>query len=83
MVEDIKKIATHLKPKFIIGKNNLTDNLISSIDEYIRKNKVVKIKVSSVAKSKDILSIAETLASKIDSKIINIIGFTFVLHLEE
>lgn len=41
----LKSLANTLEPKINIGKNSITDNVISQIDQILEANELVKIKV--------------------------------------
>ena len=70
----------NLKPKFFIGKNKITKNLIDEIKIYLDKNKIVKIKILQFENKEDIKKIIGEISIKTNSKIIKIIGFNFIIE---
>ena len=68
----------NIKPKFIVGKQNINATFIEEIRKYIKKHKIVKIKFNVTQKEeckKNINFILEHL----DVEILKKIGFTVVL----
>lgn len=41
----LKSIANTLEPKINVGKNSITDSVIDQIDQILKANEIVKIKV--------------------------------------
>jgi len=83
MDEKLKKLrskGTLLKPKFIIGKNGLTGNVIVNIKNELKKTPLVKIKIlGSFIEHKDKRSTIDDLIEKTDAKLVQFIGFTIVI----
>lgn len=52
---ELKKLAQNLKPAINIGKDNLNENTLAEIDNYLNKNELMKIKIlqNSTENSKD------------------------------
>jgi RNA-binding protein len=79
----MKKEQTHLhriEPVIRIGKNGITENIIKDIKIHIKKRKLIKVKLlKSFIGEKNKKDIANELADKTDSKIIQQIGFVVVL----
>ena len=44
----LKSLAHDLKPIVNIGKNSLTDEVITSIDEALEKRELIKIKILNI-----------------------------------
>lgn len=61
---ELKRYAQNLKPAFNIGKENLTENLISAIDDYISKNEIAKIKILQNSSS-DVKTTMQELCDKL------------------
>jgi RNA-binding protein len=73
------KKPTELKPEFNIGKNGITDTFLDSVDKYLDKHEMVKIKVS-IAEDKDAMKYyANEVANELKAEILDIRGFTFVI----
>lgn len=61
---ELKRYAQNLKPAFNIGKDNLTENLISAIDNYVNKNEIAKIKILQNSSS-DVKTTMQELCDKL------------------
>ena len=64
---ELKKIAQNLKPVLNIGKENLTENTLKQIEDYLYKNEIMKIKIlqNSTETTKDTISfICEKLSAE-------------------
>ncbi len=80
--KELKKISNQLKPVFFIGKNDISDNFIKQLEDYLEVHSVVKIKVN-IATSKDSCKeFAEKIANIISAQVIDIKGMTFTIHKE-
>ena len=83
MDEKIKKlrgIGTTLNAKFNIGKNGITDNVVSNIKNELKKESLVKIRIlKNYIEDKDKKAIAQELVDKTNSRLVQFIGFTVVL----
>ena len=63
-----------------IGKNGITSGLVEEIKKQLKKKKKVKVKMlGSFVKGKNRKEIADEVALKTNSKLINMAGFVFVL----
>jgi len=79
-LKNLRRQGTLLTPRFIIGKNGLTENTIKNIKNELKIEKLVKIRILATFlgdKNKD--DIVKELAEKTESKIVQFIGFTVVL----
>lgn len=74
-----KKLAMELEPSVYIGKNEITDNVIKEIDNYLEAHELVKVKLQeSVEMSpKDV---ANEVAEKLGAEYVQAIGRKFVLY---
>ena len=80
ITKELRSQGTMLRPKFMIGKNGLTDKLASDIINRLKKDRLLKVRIlSSYIEGKDKKAVAEELAVKTGSKIVQLIGFTVVL----
>ena len=75
----LKKLAMELEPSVYIGKNEITDNVIKEIDNYLEAHELVKVKLQeSVEMSpKDV---ANEVAEKLGAEYVQAIGRKFVLY---
>lgn len=76
---ELKKIAQNLKPVLNIGKDNLNDNTIVEIDNYLNKNELMKIKIlqNSTENSKDIM---EFICSRLNAEPVLAIGKVVIVY---
>ena len=82
-IKDLKSRAIALKPFTNIGKNGFSENSIIQIKNYLKANKLCKIKVlrsfldeSGMNKK----SLAEKIAQDTESELIQLVGLTVVLY---
>jgi len=77
LIEDAKR----LEPIMRIGKSGITDHIIEDLKIHLKKRKLIKVKfLKSGIEGKDRKKLAEELASKTDSTVIQQVGFVVVLH---
>lgn len=76
---EFRKLANTLKPIFQIGKEDIGENLIKSVDEALNKRELIKIAVleSCSLETKDA---AGKLAEVLGAEVIQSIGRKFVLY---
>jgi RNA-binding protein len=76
---EFRKIANTLKPIFQIGKEDIGENLIKSVDEALTKRELIKLAVleTSALSAKDA---SGQLAEALGAEIIQCIGRKFVLY---
>ena len=76
---ELRKLANTLKPIFQIGKEDIGENLIKSVDEALNKRELIKIAVleSCSLETKDA---AGKLAEALGAEVIQSIGRKFVLY---
>ena len=74
-----RKAANTLKPIFQIGKEDIGDNLLKTVDEALSKRELIKISVleTSALSAKDASS---QLAGALGAEVIQCIGRKFVLY---
>ena len=83
-LHEIKQKSKLLTPTIQIGKNGLTDSLISEVKKQIKKRNLVKIKLlRSFAEDKDCKQVAADLASKTSSALIDHVGHVIVLKRKD
>ena len=77
----LKAEANKLSPIINIGKNGVTDSVVEELKKHIKANRLVKVKVLKSAESeKDLKDIAEELAERSHSTLIELRGRTVVLY---
>lgn len=75
----LKGLAHELEPMVMIGKEDLTDNIIKEVDVNLEKRELVKVKIQdgSALKPKET---ANELAEKLKADFVQAIGRKFVLY---
>lgn len=76
----LKKLASTLKPIIQIGKNGVSDNLVTTIDKALMNHELIKVKFLEYKSERRELSTA--IASKTDSQLLQVIGNTAVFYRE-
>ncbi len=76
--KELKGIGVGMKPTVHVGKDGLTENIVGELKNQMKTNHVVKVKVlaSSVDQKREI---AEELASRSGTKLVEIRGSTLLL----
>ena len=76
-----RKQANTLQPIFQIGKGEISDNMLNSIDEALEKRELIKLSVLETAEisAKDA---AEMISAALGADVIQCIGRKFVLYRE-
>ena len=78
---ELRGKAHHLEPIVHIGQHGLTDRMIASLDDALRTHELVKIQVgrNTDGKPKDI---APILATRVEARVVQVIGRTVTLYRE-
>ncbi len=79
--EYLRKQAHDLKPIVQIGKNGLSDNLISSVDQALDAHELIKVKYQDFKDEKRELT--DELAGATGAALIAIIGNVAILYREQ
>ncbi|NVM54946.1 MAG: YhbY family RNA-binding protein [Candidatus Helarchaeota archaeon] len=69
--------------QIIIGKNGLTENILTTIKKQLNKDKIIKIKILkavSELKSMGRKDFAEIIAKKLNANLIEIRGYNLILE---
>lgn len=77
----LKSLASSLDPIFQVGKSSLTPELTQAIQESFHKRELIKIAVLK-NRMDDPREIAEMVAERTHSQVVQIIGKKFVLYKE-
>ena len=77
----LRGLGHHLSPLVMIGKDGVTDNLTTALEEVLAAHELVKVKIQDGCPY-DRVEAAELLAQKSKSRIAQIIGKTFLLFRE-
>ncbi len=75
----LKGLASNLTPVFQVGKSSLTPELTEAVREAFNKNELIKIAVLKNC-ADDPREIAEMVAERTHSQLVQVIGKKFVLY---
>jgi RNA-binding protein len=77
-MKDVKRVGHGLRPTVHVGKEGVTDTLIEEIAKQVKNRKVVKVRLlPSVEEDRKL--VAEDLAKRSDSVLIEVVGHTVLL----
>ena len=76
---ELKKMAQEIKPTVMIGKEELTANVMAAIDDYLAVHELVKVQIQegSTAAPKET---ANAIAEELGAEFVQAIGRKFVLY---
>ncbi len=75
----LKSAAMTIEPALSLGKNALTPAFIEAVSEYIEKHEIIKISILKAC-DEDPGELANTLADRTKSDLVQIIGRKIVLY---
>jgi RNA-binding protein len=75
----LKKLAQEMKPTVMIGKDEITPAVITSIDEYLTAHEMVKVQIQDGALL-DPKTTANEIADELGAEFVQAIGKKFVLY---
>lgn len=75
----LRSIANNITSIFQIGKNGISDNLIKQVDDALEARELIKLNVLETSPD-DINDIANLLAEKTNSSIVQIMGNKITLY---
>jgi len=79
-IDSLKSKAKNLEPVIRIGKNGLTENVLSEIKKHLKKRKLIKVKfLRAFIDGKDKKAIAMKLAQETGGVLVEQVGFVAVL----
>ena len=77
----IKRRLESEKPTVWIGKNGVSAEITSAVDLQLKEREVLKLRIQKAAlKHVDAKAIAEDLASRTQSTLVEVRGHTFILY---
>ena len=74
----LKWIASTLDTKYQIGKNEITDTLLTMLDKALTAHELIKVDVMKNAMS-PVMELALDLSSKLNAEIVQVVGRVIVL----
>lgn len=75
----LRKLAQSLQPVFQIGKEGVTDTVVTAIDEVLEKREIVKISILETAML-DTRETCDEIAGRLLAEPVQAIGKKFVLY---
>lgn len=75
----LKKEASKMQPIIHIGKDGMSDNIVTQAEDALKARELVKGKIQQNS-LEDVRESAEYLADKTNSEVVITIGSTFVLY---
>ncbi|WP_294465913.1 ribosome assembly RNA-binding protein YhbY [uncultured Anaerofustis sp.] len=75
----LKKEASKMQPIIHIGKDGMSDNIVTQADDALKARELIKGKIQQNS-LEDVRESAEYLADKTNSEVVITIGSTFVLY---
>lgn len=76
---ELKKMAQELRPAVMIGKEEITPAVMTSIDEYLTAHELVKVQIQEGAML-DPKETANEVAEELGAEFVQAIGRRFVLY---
>ncbi len=80
--KELLEKTNKLKPVLRIGKNGITENVINDINTYLKKRRLIKVKLLK-SFTGDRKKTAKEIADKTNSEIIQQVGFVVSLYKSE
>ena len=77
----LTRLAHHLDPLVIVGKQGVTDNLVSAVEENLEAHELIKIRFNDFKGEKRPL--AEAIAGRTGSEVADIIGHVAILYRQQ
>ena len=75
----LRKIGHELKPVMQIGKEGLTDTVVSAIDEVLEKRELVKLSILESAML-DTREVCDDVANRLQAEPVQAIGNKFIIY---
>ena len=76
---ELKKMAQEIKPTVMIGKEEVTPNVISAIDDYLAVHELIKVQIQDGA-ILDPKETANAVAKELGADFVQAIGRKFILY---
>ena len=75
----LRGLANKLEPVVLIGKGQVTEEVVESVDQVLEKRELIKVKIQENAYL-DTKETAQKIAALLDADIVQCIGSKFVLY---
>ena len=76
---ELKKMAQEIRPAVMIGKEEVTETVLSSIDDYLNAHELIKVQIQDGALL-DPKETANEIAEELGADFVQAIGKRFVLY---
>ena len=76
----LRRLAHHIEPLVLIGKQGVTDNVIRSVADNIRVHELIKVKFNDFKDKKDELT--EEIVRRTGAEIVGRVGHVLILYRE-
>ncbi len=80
----LRGLANKLEPVVLIGKGQVTEEVVESVDQVLEKRELIKVKIQENAYQEnaylDTKETAQKIAALLDADIVQCIGSKFVLY---
>ncbi len=77
----LRREAHDLRARLHIGKNGVTDHILTNLDQVLTVHELVKVKLFSLGDERQ--SIADTIAAATGSVVVYVIGNTVILYRQQ
>ncbi len=78
-IRHLRGLGHHLKPVVMIGKGEISERLIASVEEALSAHELIKVKLQEGC-DLDRHEVAEILAERTDAQVAQILGKTILLY---
>lgn len=78
--KQLRSLAHHVKPVVYVGKQGLTDGLLSAVEDALLSHELIKVKFNDFKEEKK--SISERIAAHAGAQVAGIIGNVLILYRE-
>ncbi|MBS5451223.1 MAG: ribosome assembly RNA-binding protein YhbY [Coriobacteriia bacterium] len=78
-IKQLRGMAHELKPVLMVGKGNITTDVVARANEVLEARELIKCSVLDTSEL-DVREAAEDLASRSGAQVVQIIGHKFVLY---
>jgi RNA-binding protein len=77
----LRSLGHHLKPLVMLGREGITDNVISAVHAVLEAHELLKVKIGNGCHLER-MDAAAALAEKTGSEIVQVLGKTFLVYRE-
>jgi RNA-binding protein len=78
-IRHLRGLGHHLKPVVMIGRDNITEQVMSAVEENLTAKELIKIKIQEGC-SLDRQDVASRIAERAGASVVQILGKTILLY---